>query len=24
VVCCLVAVWAGYVLAASINAMKWV
>jgi CrcB protein len=24
VICCLVAVWAGYVLAASINAMKWV
>ena len=24
VVCCLVAVWAGYVLAASMNAMKWV
>jgi CrcB protein len=24
VVCCLVAVWAGHVLAASMNAMKWV
>ena len=23
VVCCLIAVWAGYLLAASINAMKW-
>ena len=24
VVCCLVAVWAGYLLAASLNSMKWV
>ena len=24
VICCLVAVWMGYLLAASINAMKWV
>jgi fluoride exporter len=24
VICCLVAVWAGYLLAASMNAMKWV
>jgi CrcB protein len=24
VVCCLVAVWAGYLVAASLNAMKWV
>jgi len=24
VVACLVAVWAGYVLAASINSMKWI
>jgi fluoride exporter len=24
VICCLLAVWAGYLLAASLNAMKWV
>ena len=24
VVCCLVAVWAGYLVAASLNTMKWV
>jgi CrcB protein len=24
VVCCLIAVWAGYLLAASINTMKWI
>jgi fluoride ion exporter CrcB/FEX len=24
VVCCLVAVWAGYIVAASLNTMKWI